>query len=112
MTNLSPADLRAQLESEGDRLRGQLEQMGHGESGVLQFDEGFADVGQVTAERGEVSAIVVSLQEMLGEVEHAISKLDDGTFGLCESCGGQILPDRLDAQPSARLCITCASQRR
>lgn len=112
MTDGNPADVRAQLESEGERLRNQLDQMGHDGDGALIFDEGFADVGQVTAERGEVSAIAGSLQEMLNEIEHAITKLDDGTFGVCESCSGLIQPARLEAQPSARRCIDCASQRR
>ena len=103
--------LREQLESERDRLRAELAQMGWGGQG-LQFDEGFADSGQVTAERGEVEALAGSLVATLEEVEHALAKLADGGFGECERCGQEIGVPRLEANPAARLCITCASKKR
>ncbi|HVM40955.1 MAG TPA: TraR/DksA C4-type zinc finger protein [Acidimicrobiia bacterium] len=104
--------LRAQLEEERTRVRDQLAQYGYGEPGSLSFDENFADSGQVTAERGEVEALVGSLAETLEDVEHALAKFDDGTYGLCESCGNAINEARLEAKPAARLCIDCASKRR
>ncbi len=85
--------------------------MGHGGTG-LSFDEGFADSGQVTAERGEVEALANSLIETLTEVEHALEKFDQGTYGVCENCGAEIPEVRLEAKPAARLCINCASARR
>jgi DnaK suppressor protein len=66
----------------------------------------------VTAERGEVEALSGSLLEALGEVERALSKLETGSYGRCEACGGEIGPARLEAMPAARLCIACASERR
>jgi RNA polymerase-binding transcription factor DksA len=76
------------------------------------FDEGFADSGQVTAERGEVQALVGSLRETLLDIDAALEKFDNGTYGVCESCGGPIGEARLAAMPAARLCISCASKRR
>ena len=76
----------------------------------LDFDEGFADSGQVTAERGEVDAIAGNLSETLAEIEAALVKLEDGSYGKCEDCGQAIPPARLEAMPSARFCITCASK--
>jgi DnaK suppressor protein len=111
MTEATYATLREQLTEERDRLRGQLVQMGHGPGG-LSFDEGFADSGQVTAERGEVDALAGSLLETLADVEDALVKFDAGTFGQCESCGQAIPEARLEAMPAARLCIGCASKRR
>lgn len=111
MADVTHATHRAQLEQEQSRIRAQLAQMGHGGAG-LSFDEGFADSGQVTAERGEVEALAGSLLETLEEVEAALAKLDSGGYGLCESCGEPIPEARLEAKPAARLCITCASSRR
>ena len=54
------------------------------------FDEGFADSGQVTAERGEVEALVGTLRETLNDIDAALAKFDGGTYGICESCGGPI----------------------
>jgi RNA polymerase-binding transcription factor DksA len=111
MADVTHATFRAQLESEEARIRSQLEQMGHGGSGLI-FDEGFADSGQVTAERGEVEALAGTLLETLREVEHALAKFDSGEYGLCETCGQPIPEARLEAKPAARHCISCASARR
>src|SRR5438128_709102 len=111
MADVTHATHRAQLESEEARIRSQLEQMGHGGIGLI-FDEGFADSGQVTAERGEVEALAGTLLDTLREVEHALAKFESGEYGLCESCGQPISEARLEAKPAARLCISCASARR
>ena len=111
MADVTNATQRAQLEEERARIRGQLEQMGHFGTG-MSFDEGFADSGQVTAERGEVEALAQTLVETLTEVEDALEKFDAGTYGVCEQCGEPIQEARLEAKPAARLCINCASSRR
>jgi DnaK suppressor protein len=109
MTETTQADRRAQLTAERERVTGQLQELGVDRN---SFDEGFADSGQVTAERGEVDAIVGTLRDTLNEIDDALSKLEAGTYGLCESCGAPIPEARLEAMPTARLCIACASKRR
>jgi RNA polymerase-binding transcription factor DksA len=117
MSETSQQVLRDQLEEERERVREQLSRLGHGDpadrdDANLDFDENFADSGQVTAERGEVEALSGQLAETLQDIEDALAKFDAGTYGACESCG-QAIPDaRLEAMPAARLCISCASQRR
>jgi len=105
------ATQRAQLEEERAELRRQLAELGFGDDGRLEYDPNFADSSQVTAERGEAEALAASLRETLGEVEHALAKMADGTYGTCESCGNPIAPARLEAKPAARYCIDCASKR-
>jgi DnaK suppressor protein len=112
MADTTHASRRDQLAEERDRLRDQLRQLGRGPDAVLDFDEGFADSGQVTAERGEVDALAGKLVETLEETEDALAKFDAGTYGNCESCGQPIGEARLDAMPAARLCISCASKPR
>ncbi|MDQ3570796.1 MAG: TraR/DksA C4-type zinc finger protein [Actinomycetota bacterium] len=105
-------DRRALLERERDALRHQLDELGFGGEGSgLDYDANFADTSQVTAERGEAEALAGSLREALDEVEHALAKLDQGTYGLCETCGRPINAPRLEAMPAARHCIDCASRR-
>jgi DnaK suppressor protein len=101
--------LRAQLEDERTRLRAQLKQLHAGDD---TFDEGFADTSQVTAERGEIEALSGKLTDTLRDIDDALAKLDAGTYGRCERCGGEIGTARLEAMPAARLCITCASGKR
>ena len=103
--------MRALLVNERDTLVSQLAELGVGETGRLTYDSNFADSSQVTAERGEAEALAASLRETLGEVEHALGKLDEGTYGRCEGCGAEIHPARLEAKPAARLCMDCASRR-
>ena len=106
------ADLRAALEAERDTLSQQLRDLGFGEGETgLEYDSNFADSSQVTAERGEAEALATSLRDTLSEVENALGKFEAGTYGICESCGQQIAPARLEAKPAARYCINCASKR-
>jgi DnaK suppressor protein len=112
MSETSQQVLRDQLQEERERVRDQLSRLGHGDDASLDFDENFADSGQVTAERGEVEALSGQLSETLQDIEDALAKFDAGTYGSCESCGEPIPEVRLEAMPAARLCITCASQRR
>ena len=85
--------------------------MGYG-GDELSFDEGFADSGQVTAERGEVEALAGSLQETLTEISEALERFEKGEYGVCDVCGNPIPEARLEAKPAARTCIACASARR
>ena len=100
--------IRAALEAERADLTAQIAEHG----GTVDFDENFADSGQVTAERGEVDALSGQLTETLQDIEDALAKFDAGTYGECESCHQRIPEARLEAMPAARLCIACASQRR
>ena len=105
-------DYRELLEEERGSLLRQLQEIGFGEDGTLTYDANFADSSQVTAERGEAEALAAQLQEALGQVEKALRKIDQGTYGTCERCGKPIAPARLEAQPATAFCIDCASVRR
>ena len=105
--------LRSALETERDTLRNQLADLGFADGEVgLEYDSNFADSSQVTAERGEAEAIATQLREALDEVEHALAKFDEGTYGRCETCGEPISEARLEAKPAARYCMDCASKQR
>lgn len=101
----------AALDELRDDLRQQLIDLGANpdedamEAGGLDF--GFADSAQSTAERGKVLALVERLREQLRDVEHARGKFVDGTYGVCENCGNPITPERLEALPYSRLCVSC-----
>lgn len=95
---------RADLLAERDRLAAQIEALEPGRNDT-PVDDNFADSGQVAAEQGENQALAAPLRHELEEVEHALTKLDDGTYGRCETCGEPISPARLEAKPAARYCI-------
>jgi len=52
------------------------------------------------------------LAAKLADVERALEKLDEGTYGVCDACGSPITPERLEAIPWTALCVRCASERR
>jgi RNA polymerase-binding transcription factor DksA len=109
MAETTHANQRAQLTAERERVKAELRALGVDRD---SYDEGFADSGQVTAERGEVDAVSGSLRETLLDIDDALTKLDADNYGQCESCGDDIAEDRLEAMPAARLCMACASKRR
>lgn len=112
MPDQSQATVRAQLQEERDHILSRLHELGAGTEAALDFDGGFADTSQVTAERGEIEALVGTLTATMRELDDALAKLDAGTYGRCESCAGPIALARLEAKPAARRCIDCASKSR
>jgi DnaK suppressor protein len=102
---------RKVLEEERESLREQLRDLGVNlddpASVELQFDQGFADIAQTTVERNRVLSIAEGLRTNLEDVEHALRRMDAGTYGTCENCGREIAEERLEAIPFARLCIEC-----
>ncbi|HEX2849289.1 MAG TPA: TraR/DksA C4-type zinc finger protein [Acidimicrobiales bacterium] len=113
MADATIADLKGALEDERAELRHRLEELGYADGNVgLEYDSNFADSSQVTAERGEAEALATTLRETLNEVEHALAKIEEGTYGTCEGCEKPIARPRLEAMPAARFCIDCAAKRR
>lgn len=66
-----------------------------------------ADVGTDNFQRELALGLVSNEQEMVYRIDEALRRIDDATYGTCESCGKLIKESRLRALPFARLCITC-----
>lgn len=64
-----------------------------------------ADTASSTFERELDEGLEVRAQQVLSQIDKALARLDDGTYGLCERCGKQIAHERLLARPFATLCI-------
>ena len=104
------AGIRATLEEELRGIDRQLAELRAGEGGdelALAVDEGFADSAQATAERAELLGLLEQLTGTRAEVAGALERMEAGTYGRCERCGQQIPAERLEALPTARLCISC-----
>lgn len=69
-----------------------------------------ADEGGETFEKEKSLAIQGNLEIILEEVDHALHKIDTGTYGRCDECGVEIPYERLEARPQATLCIQCKSK--
>ena len=66
-----------------------------------------ADMAADTYERELSMNIVSTEQELLYQIDDALKRLDDGSFGLCQQCNQPITMSRLKAVPYASLCISC-----
>src|SRR5919106_6260248 len=102
---------RELLDEQREALRRQLMDMGADPDADslegLNFDFGFADSAQSTAERNKVLAVIERLRENLHDIDLALTKIEKGTYGVCERCGDPIAPERLEAIPYARLDMKC-----
>jgi RNA polymerase-binding transcription factor DksA len=68
-------------------------------------DQHQADIGSETFEREKDLSILEQVEAELADVTHALDRLDDGTYGICEACGKPIGEERLEAVPAARFCL-------
>lgn len=75
-------------------------------------DEHDPEGATLAFERQHVAALADQARDQLAQVDAALRRLAEGSYGRCERCGGQIAPARLEARPSARTCIACASRPR
>ncbi|MBA3431392.1 MAG: TraR/DksA C4-type zinc finger protein [Actinobacteria bacterium] len=75
-------------------------------SGELSsVDQHPADEATETLEREQDESILDQFEGELKDIDRALERLDEGTYGTCEVCGKPIGDERLDAMPAARLCI-------
>jgi RNA polymerase-binding protein DksA len=66
-----------------------------------------ADAGSKTFEREQEQSIAANRLDLLTQVQHALARIDAGTYGFCESCGKPIPKARLMAFPAATLDVAC-----
>ncbi len=113
MSSFSTSKIKETLEADRAHLVHQLDELGASESGDLRpdidFGGSFADAASVTAERTEVIGLVDSIKAQLNDVDAALSRLADGSYGTCAKCGAAISQERLDARPASILCVDCKS---
>ena len=103
---------RARLEGERKRLLEELEQLKIGVRPSEERREGspFGKREEEATEALELEkrlALERRIKDQLAALEHALLKLDKGTYGLCDNCGQPIDPARLEALPEASLCMKC-----
>lgn len=109
---------REMLQGLRNRLRGDLNQMT--DEALRQPDASgnlsnvplhMADVGTENYDQEFTLSLIENEQETLGQIYEALDRINTGTFGTCEGCGGPIAKPRLQAIPYAKLCIECARER-
>ena len=113
------ADVRAHLNSDREqteRLISTLEdEMGafvDARRDTTTDDEHDPEGPTLAFERSQASAILGQSVRHVSEIDAALERIDEGTFGLCTVCNGPIKFGRLQVRPQAALCISCAERAR
>lgn len=113
MTTLDIEVIRARLNAERASLVGDIESLDT-ENKAQDDDYGVgnhsADDATEVFTRERNLALRDNADDLLARVDAALQRLDDGTYGICERCGKQINPERLEALPYAAYCITCQAE--
>jgi RNA polymerase-binding transcription factor DksA len=86
---------------EGEHLHDDADSAGE----LSHLDQHDAEVASETFEREKDFSILEQVEAELADVERALRRLDDGTYGTCEACAAPIADDRLAAHPAARFCL-------
>jgi DnaK suppressor protein len=116
LTSHPGREFRRLLEAERRRLQRELDAVGRRAAADADMprtgaeggeDDALVDAAIHTLERDRDSAVESSLQALLAEIEQALARLRQGTYGICARCRRPISAQRLRAIPYATLCIEC-----
>jgi DnaK suppressor protein len=112
----SLATLKKELTEERERLvadLADLEQSGHEAlsdmSGENNYRDHMADQGTATFTKELDMSLEENVRDLLLQVDKALERIDEGSYGVCSTCGKPIGAERLKAVPAADQCITCKS---
>lgn len=79
-------------------------------AGTPPDDEHDPEGATVAWERGQIAALRDQARTRLAEIDHALERLSEGSYGRCAMCGGPIGHERLEARPGTVRCLSCASK--
>ena len=119
MSVIDTERIRETLTQERYRIQAALDNLHEENPGSLTdetgddavYDNHLADTATVTYDRELDYTLEENAEHMLAEIDAALQRIDEGSFGRCTNCGKEIAPARLEARPWATLCIDCQRSR-
>jgi RNA polymerase-binding protein DksA len=115
---VSSNDVRTTVEGERDAARrrvadleGSFDAIAASVDSANTDDEHDPEGATLGFERAQVVSMLEDARAELDALDDAASRIEAGTYGVCERCGRDIGSERLAARPSARLCVDCATHR-
>lgn len=103
---------KAKLETRAREIRATIERSSD-QTAAVKPDSAIGRLTRVDAvQAGYISeALRREMKAEMARIERALRSIDEGTFGMCRSCGAVLSDARLDAKPDATLCVQCAAKR-
>ena len=119
MSAIDTNRFREALLEERTRVIAAIENLHEDHSGSLSdeageetaYDNHLADTATETYDRELDYTLEENSEHVLGEIDAALKRIDEGTYGTCTNCGKPIPEERLEARPWATLCIGCKRER-
>jgi DnaK suppressor protein len=115
VSTIDTSEFRTLLEQERERITSAIEYLHEENPGNMEDEVGelagrgsdnhLGDMASVTFDRELDQGLEEGAQQTLDQIDRALKKIDDGTYGTCERCGKPIGEERLRARPWATLCI-------
>jgi RNA polymerase-binding transcription factor DksA len=109
---------RARLLADRERTADHLAALTRDHDGIVAAsessnadDEHDPEGATIAFEREQIAALLGQARSSLEELDRALARVEDGSYGTCQVCGQAIAPERLEARPAATTCIACASPR-
>jgi DnaK suppressor protein len=111
LTGMDLDAIRRELEARRASTSGRVETLAERpERGTAQgFGKRIGDGTTEAISRLTDISVGQSLEAGLDRIDRALAKLDEGTYGVCDGCGGPIPEKRLEAMPDSALCVACAA---
>jgi RNA polymerase-binding protein DksA len=119
MSAIDTERFRTMLEEERKRVQNAIEYLHAEHPGSLDeeveeisagSDNHLAETATATLDRELDYSLEENSEQVLSDIDAALRRIGDGTYGVCTSCGKQIPEERLEARPWASLCIDCARE--
>ena len=114
-----PSDARGRLARDREGTLERLAGLERERDGIVEAsesansdDEHDPEGATIAFEREHTASLLSQARQHLDEIEAALRRLDEGSYGTCVSCGQPITAERLGARPAASTCITCARRPR
>jgi DnaK suppressor protein len=102
-----PEKLLSFLESEQSRLETVIAQIEADGEENLGYGNHMADDASEAFEQAKDLALRQNAEKLLSQINDALQRFERGTYGICENCGTDIDPARLEALPYVSLCLRC-----
>lgn len=102
--------LRRDATSRLEQLTAELDTLTEARRSESDDDEHDPEGVTLSSEWSRLSGLLDGAKENLAEIDAALERWDEGTYGVCDSCGKPIPHGRLEARPFARECVPCAEK--
>ena len=102
-------EIRSRIAGDASRLENEALNKNRDEAPTFSITE-FADLGSDNYEQDFAIGLLENQEQALREIDAALERIQEGTYGLCESCGCKVPKARLTAIPYARLCVKCQQE--